>query len=100
MLRTATRHGYRVVLGSVAVLDLRVADVAAQARFVLDRVQPGAVIVLHEGYAERADVVPLTDRVLAGLRERGYEALTLAELIATTSATTPSSVRRVGEGLS
>jgi peptidoglycan-N-acetylglucosamine deacetylase len=100
MLRTAARHGYRLVLGSVAVLDLRVSDVQAQARFVLDRVQPGAVVVLHEGYAERADVVPLTDRVLTGLRERGYEAVTLSELSATTSARTPSSVRRAGEGLS
>jgi peptidoglycan/xylan/chitin deacetylase (PgdA/CDA1 family) len=100
MLRTAERHGYRLVLGSVAVLHLRVSDVQAQARFVLDRVQPGAVVVLHEGYAERADVVPLTDRVLTGLRERGYEAVTLSELSTTTSARTPSSVRRAGEGLS
>ncbi len=100
MLRTAARHGYRVVLGSVAVLDLRVADVEGQARFVLERVQPGAVVVLHEGDVERAGVVPLTDRVLTGLRERGYEAMTLSELSATTSATTPSAVRRAGEGLS
>ena len=100
MLRTAARHGYRVALGSVAVLDLLAADVAAQARFVLDRVQPGAVVVLHEGYAERANVVPLTERVLTGLHARGYEAVTLSELSATTSARTPSSVRRAGEGLS
>lgn len=87
MLRAAGRHGYRLVLGSVAVLDLRVSDVEAQVRFVLDRVQPGAIVVLHEGYAERADVVHLTDRVLTGLRERGYEAVTLSELSSATSAT-------------
>jgi peptidoglycan/xylan/chitin deacetylase (PgdA/CDA1 family) len=103
MLRTARRHGYRMALGSVAVLDLAVADVAKQTRFVLDRVQPGAVVVLHEGYPERADVLALTDRVLTGLRERGYEAVTLSELAgsATTSAVTqPSLLRRPGEGLS
>jgi peptidoglycan-N-acetylglucosamine deacetylase len=86
MLRTAARRGYRVVLGSIAVLDLEVADVAAQVEFVLERVRPGAVVVLHEGYAERAGVVPLTDRVLTGLAARGYAAVTLAEL---TGARTP-----------
>jgi peptidoglycan/xylan/chitin deacetylase (PgdA/CDA1 family) len=86
MLRTAARHGYRVVLGSVAVLDLDVADVAAQAEFVLDRIRPGSVVVLHEGYSERAGVVPLTGRVLTGLAARGYAAVTLAEL---TGARTP-----------
>lgn len=80
MLRTAARLGYRVALGSVAVRDLRVADVEAQARFVLSRLRPGAVVVLHEGYAERSRVVPLTDRILTGLREQGYAAVTLSEL--------------------
>ena len=89
MLRTAARHGYRVALGSVAVLDLCVADVEAQVRFVLDRIQPGAVVVLHEGYADRANVVPLTDGVLTGLRERGYEAMTLSELAAQRSSGRP-----------
>ena len=83
MLRTSARRGYRVVLGSIAVLDLEVADVAAQAEFVLERVRPGAVVVLHEGYAERIGVVALTDRVLRGLAARGYEAVSLAELTET-----------------
>jgi peptidoglycan/xylan/chitin deacetylase (PgdA/CDA1 family) len=104
MLRTAARHGYRVALGSIAVLDLRAADVAAHLRFVGHRLQPGAVVVLHEGYAERANVVALTDRVLTEVRAQGYEAVTLSELTrdgsATTSAVTPSAVRRAGEGLS
>jgi peptidoglycan/xylan/chitin deacetylase (PgdA/CDA1 family) len=82
MLRVAARHGYRVILGSVAVLDLRVTDVEAQARFVLSRLQPGAVVVLHEGRADRAGVVPLTERVLTGLAARGYDAVTLSELFA------------------
>jgi peptidoglycan/xylan/chitin deacetylase (PgdA/CDA1 family) len=89
MLRTAARHGYRVALGSIAVLDLRVTDVAAETEFVLDRVQPGSIVVLHEGRAERANVVPLTDRVLEGLGERGYAAGTLSELAAQTSSGRP-----------
>lgn len=89
MLRAAARHGYRVVLGSIAVLDLRVSDLRVQAGFVLDRVQPGSVVVLHEGDAERAGVVPLTDRLLAGLGERGYAAVTLSELVAQASSGRP-----------
>jgi peptidoglycan-N-acetylglucosamine deacetylase len=80
MLRTARRHGYRVVLGSVVVLDLAVADVERTARFVLSRVQPGSVVVLHEGSAGRAGVVPLTERLLAGLTDRGLAAVTLSDL--------------------
>jgi peptidoglycan/xylan/chitin deacetylase (PgdA/CDA1 family) len=82
MLRTARRHGYRVVLGSVAVVDLAVADVERSAGFVLSRVQPGSVVVLHEGHAGRAGVVPLTDRLLAGLTDRGLAAVTLSDLFA------------------
>jgi peptidoglycan/xylan/chitin deacetylase (PgdA/CDA1 family) len=51
MLRTTRRHGYRVVLGSVAVLDLGVRDVEREARFVLSRVQPGAVVTRATGSA-------------------------------------------------
>src|SRR4051812_10141 len=83
MLRTARRYGYRTALGSIAVPDLEVRDVDRQLRFVLRRLRPGAVVVLHEGYAERARVVPLTDRLLAALDERGYRAVPLSELAAT-----------------
>ena len=89
MLRTAGRLGYRVALGSVAVRDLRVADADTEARFVMRRLRPGAVVVLHEGYADRSGVVPLTDRVLTGLRERGYAAVTLSELTAQRSSGSP-----------
>jgi peptidoglycan-N-acetylglucosamine deacetylase len=82
MLWTARRSGYRTVLGSVVVRDLTVRDVDRELRFVLRRVRPGAVVVLHEGYPERARVVPLTDRLLAALAERGFRAVALSELAA------------------
>lgn len=80
MLRTAEEHGYRIALGSIAVLDLTVADVDAQVRFVGDRLRPGSVVVLHEGRDERAGVVALTDRLLRVLAERGLEPVTLSAL--------------------
>ena len=80
MLRTAHRHGYQVALGSIAVLDLSVSDVHEQERFVARRLQPGAVVVLHEGYGHRSRVVPLTDRILGVLEERGLQAVSLSRL--------------------
>jgi len=81
-LREVRDAGWTLALGSVAVLDLRVGDLEREARFVLDRLQPGAVVVLHEGGADRAGVVPLLDRVLAGAHDRGYRCVTLSELVA------------------
>jgi peptidoglycan/xylan/chitin deacetylase (PgdA/CDA1 family) len=59
---------------------------------VLSRLQPGAVVVLHEGRADRAGVVPLTQRVLTGLAARGYDAVTLSELFARPERSTESPV--------
>ena len=81
-LRDVRDAGWTLALGSVAVLDLRVDDVDREARFVVDRLQPGAVVVLHEGGRDRAGVVPLLDRVLTAARDRGYRCVTLSELVA------------------
>lgn len=80
MLRTVEEHGYRLALGSIAVLDLAVRDPGAQERFVACRLRPGAVVVLHEGRDERARVVALTDRILDVLAERGLQPVTLSRL--------------------
>ncbi|WP_448628434.1 polysaccharide deacetylase family protein [Geodermatophilus sp. URMC 64] len=80
MLRAARRYGYRTALGSIAVRDLEVRDLDRELRFVLRRVRPGSIVVLHEGYDERAGVVPLTDRLLTALAERGFRPVTLSEL--------------------
>ena len=85
-LREVRDAGYELALGSVAVLDLLVRDLDRDVAFVVDRLQPGAVLVLHEGRAERAGVVPLLDRVLTAAEERGYEAVTLSELVGVRSA--------------
>ncbi|MFQ6170550.1 polysaccharide deacetylase family protein [Oryzobacter sp. R7] len=80
-LRDLTALGYRVVLGSVAVLDLTVADVDRELRFLLARVRPGSVIVLHEGGAARERVVDLVARLLPELAARGYACVPLSRLL-------------------
>ena len=80
-LRDVRAGGAEVALGSIAVLDLEVRDVERELAFVLRRVRPGSVIVLHEGRPERAAVVPLLDRLLGELGRRGYECVTLSDLV-------------------
>lgn len=81
MLRMSHREGYRVVLGSVAPRDLALRSLDRELRFVVRRIQPGAIIVLHEGDDSRAPVVALTDRLLHALTERGYRAVTVSQLL-------------------
>lgn len=80
-LREATDLGYRVVLGSVAGTDPTVRDVDRELRFLLTRVQPGSVLVLHEGDASRGRVVDLLERLLPELARRGYACVTASELL-------------------
>lgn len=80
-LRDVRAGGETVALGSIAVLDLEVRDPDRELAFILARLRPGAVIVLHDGCAERAGVVPLLDRLLAELAARDYECVTLSELV-------------------
>ena len=54
-----------------------------ELRFLVDRLRPGAVIVLHEGGSDRAGVVALLDRLLGEVHLRGYEAVTVSALLAT-----------------
>jgi len=81
-VRDAAARGLTTVLGSVAVRDATVADVDAGLAFVLDRVQPGSVVVLHEGDPERARVVDLLERLLPALADRGYRLVTVSDLLA------------------
>lgn len=85
-LRDVRASGRTVALGSAATLDLRVTDLERELRFLVDRLRPGAVLVLHEGGSERAGVVPLLDRLLTEVAQRGFEALTLTELLDAGSA--------------
>ncbi|WP_377640740.1 polysaccharide deacetylase family protein [Oryzobacter terrae] len=81
-VRDAAGRGLATVLGSIAVRDATVRDVAAEVRFVLDRVQPGSVVVLHEGDPSRGRVVDLLARLLPALTARGYRLVTVSDLLA------------------
>jgi peptidoglycan-N-acetylglucosamine deacetylase len=53
---------------------------------VLRRVQPGSVIILHDGYVGRFDrdksqTIRAMDGLIPSLREQGYEFVTLSQLV-------------------
>jgi peptidoglycan/xylan/chitin deacetylase (PgdA/CDA1 family) len=81
MLAAVEKRGYRCVLGSVYLHDVRPSRTANLAVSVLARVRPGAIVILHEGKPERAGIVCVLDEVLAELRRRRYRVVTVSELL-------------------
>jgi peptidoglycan/xylan/chitin deacetylase (PgdA/CDA1 family) len=80
-LEVARRHGYRCVLGSVTLVRDPVRRPAVAAHLLALRVRPGAIVVLHEGTADRVRIVETVDRLLAGLSGLGYRARSLSTLL-------------------
>jgi len=80
MLKTAHEMGYSCCLGSIYPLDNKVRHPDLIRRAVMDRIHPGAVLVLHEGGPKRAYILPLLEELIPELKAAGYEFLTLSEI--------------------
>ncbi len=80
MVKIAHDQGYRCCLGSIYPFDNKLRKPELIRQMVMDRVFPGAIIVLHDGGPERNYVVPLLDELLPELKAAGYEFLTLSEI--------------------
>jgi peptidoglycan/xylan/chitin deacetylase (PgdA/CDA1 family) len=61
--------------------DVRISSTKFIVRDVLNRVRDGAIIVLHEGTAERARVADILSRVLPELERRKYTVTTVSALL-------------------
>lgn len=70
--------GYRLVLGSVYPHDAQISWAWLNAWHVLGGVRPGSIVVCHDG---RSWTLPMLERVLPELRRRGYEVVTVSELL-------------------
>jgi peptidoglycan/xylan/chitin deacetylase (PgdA/CDA1 family) len=83
MLRSITKRGYRLVLGSIFPWDTFHPPVSWMGWFVLTNAHPGAILVLHD----RPDTLPATMELLRLvvpiLRQRGYRFVTLDRLLNT-----------------
>lgn len=82
----AWKRGLTLVAWSLHSRDTRLADPESVARRVLDRVQGGDIVLMHDGHdlpgRRRPLCAPALRLILAGLRERGLECVTIPELLA------------------
>jgi peptidoglycan-N-acetylglucosamine deacetylase len=86
VLDTVEQLGYRAVVGDVFPVDVAWPGPETITRRVLRRVQPGSIIILHDGYVGRFDrdksqTVRALDGLIPMLSEQGYEFATLSQLV-------------------
>ncbi|WP_204366453.1 polysaccharide deacetylase family protein [Nocardiopsis baichengensis] len=73
------------VLWDVAPDDWTMPGSETIARTVLDGVQPGSVVLLHDGGGDRSETVAALPPIIEGLLERGYRFVTVDTLASTTA---------------
>ncbi len=81
MMSTLTAHGYRCALGSIYPFDAQIASPRFVAHYILRRVRPGAIIVLHDGGERGVRTVAVLRTILPELQRRGLRLVTLTELV-------------------
>ncbi|MEY3029375.1 MAG: hypothetical protein RL198_772 [Actinomycetota bacterium] len=80
------------VMWSIDPQDWRKANSASDlARYVLARAHPGAIVLMHDSHAKTATALP---EIILGLREQGYELVTVAEILG--PSLNPQAVYRSG----
>ena len=88
MVATAQKHNYRIALGNNFPYDTHIRSARFARSFILNTVQPGDIIVLHDGQRENTDrgdrTLQTLQTVLPALKIRGYTVTTLSELAAGT----------------
>ncbi|MGC9317375.1 MAG: polysaccharide deacetylase family protein [Armatimonadota bacterium] len=76
-----TDAGYRVAMWSVDPRDWQRPGSSVVANRILNHARDGAVVVLHDGGGNRAATVKAMHTVVPALVERGFEMVTLSELM-------------------
>ena len=80
MLAILSRHGYHTVLGSIYPWDAHLPSSRFASSYILRRVFPGGVIILHDVKERGARTVKTLETILPELQARGYRIVTLTEL--------------------
>jgi peptidoglycan/xylan/chitin deacetylase (PgdA/CDA1 family) len=79
--RTARSLGLATVLWNVDPSDYTRPGVGAIERRVLAAVQPGSIIISHDGGGPRGQTLAAYPSIIAALRRRGYRIVTIPELL-------------------
>jgi peptidoglycan/xylan/chitin deacetylase (PgdA/CDA1 family) len=96
-LETAAAAGYRVVLWSVAVEHHDLLTPEALASRVVRLVEPGAIILLHDGRLDRTRSIEALPLIIRGLRRRGYRFVTVGQLLEQGQEQNRLRIRGLGE---
>jgi len=83
MVEAMTRHGYRCALGSVYPFDAAISSTSWATKYILRNVEPGSIVILHEGGARGKRTAHVLTTILPTLRQRGYRVIPLSELFST-----------------
>ena len=80
VLEVADQSGYKVIQWSADSLDWKKPGVDAIVNRVMDKVHPGAIILMHasDTCLQTPEALP---RVLDGLKAKGYELVTVSKLL-------------------
>ena len=78
ILGVAKDAGYETILGSIYPHDPFISYPRVNGRHILSMLRPGAVIICHD---RRSWTPPMLARVVPEIRKRGYEIVTVSELL-------------------
>ncbi|MSX01891.1 MAG: polysaccharide deacetylase family protein [Actinobacteria bacterium] len=77
----ARKQGMLTVLWSIDTNDYTRPAPAAMAQQVIDTVQPGAIILMHDGGGDRTTTSAALPMILKGLEKKGYKMVTVPQLL-------------------
>jgi peptidoglycan/xylan/chitin deacetylase (PgdA/CDA1 family) len=83
MIKVLREHQYRCALGSVYPLDAAIPWETWVREYILRQVEPGGIIILHDGGNRGKRTARVLAAVLPALKKRGYRVVTLSELMRT-----------------
>lgn len=82
LVKVAQNRGYTVVSCSLDTYDWRIKDPAQVARRVTSMIQPGDIVLMHDGdWVNPKNVTLVLKETLRYLRDNGYRCVTVSELI-------------------
>jgi len=80
ILSEAQRLDLRIALWTLDSTDWTKPGVAKIVKRVLERAQPGAIVLMHDGGGDRSQTIAALPLILQGLAARGYKMVTMSEL--------------------
>jgi peptidoglycan/xylan/chitin deacetylase (PgdA/CDA1 family) len=100
IVRIARSLGLATVLWNVDPSDYTLPGVSAIEQRVLAQVQPGSIIISHDGGGPRGETLAAYPSIIAALRKRGYRIVTIPQLLGFRPVYAPCSGRCDGIGVS